>query len=723
MRIDHIAYQRATRVATIGFALQFAIFLVLFLFGRLAGDTTILYGSAYAVIGLPVWISLIVIFNQHKLERLEALETDELQAQRAAGLGSAFDEGGGEFHVAARRLRLMHKWLMPIVSWMVIVAHAALGFGLWWWLNFIKTPEYLSSRPEGQPLSQFEHLAPESRGWGLAICLGIAAVSFICSRFVAGMAKQEAWQNLRGGAGYMVGNALVTLGVAVGIIFTYFNRLGAMEVVTRAILAFMIVFAAETFLNFILNLYRPRRVGEVPRPAFDSRLLSLLSAPDSIVRSINEAVNYQFGFDITSSWGYQLLLRATRRLAIFAVIVLVLLNCVVVVEPHQRAVRLRGGAIVGEPHASGIMLKWPWPLERAEVIDVARIRHLPLTVQLRESAQRRNDPVFWTNELDQNLGIEPFIVRTTSVVEAPPAAPAEGSGDSPAGADIGRAYALVEGEFILHYRIRADEVIQFLEFATDEVERRHTRDMRERTLRALALREVTQHLSRMDLDRIVSQDRSQMVADLRDRVQSVLDAHGAGVDVLMVSNPWIRPAGTASREFERLSYNLEQAVQIRTEAESVRSRSLTAAAGTPEMAERIIAALDALDALRRQQGDDAEAVAEQERAIEALVLTAGGEAANRISQARSDLWLTLLGAEARLEELKGRQSAYRTHPGIYREWLIMDALMYSLYDARKYIVGIDERALSVDLEMLQDDETFVFEQGAAEAANSGGTGQ
>ena len=73
-----------------------------------------------------------------------------------------------------------------------------------------------------------------------------------------------------------------------------------------AIPIFMFAVAAEIVINFVLNLYRPRLHGESPRPAFDSKTLSMFASPDSLVRSINEAINYQFGFDITSSWGYQL---------------------------------------------------------------------------------------------------------------------------------------------------------------------------------------------------------------------------------------------------------------------------------------------------------------------------------------------------------------------------------------------------------------------------------
>ena len=144
--------------------------------------------------------------------------------------------------------------------------------------------------------------------------------------------------------------------------------------------------AAEITLNFILNLYRPRIPGEVQRPAFDSKGLSLLAAPDNIVRSLNEAVNYQFGFDVTSSWGYQLLLRSLASLVALGVIALVLLSTMVVVEPHQQAIRLRGGAMVrDEVYRSGIMWKRPWPLETAQVYDVSRLRSLWLTAKVVEN--------------------------------------------------------------------------------------------------------------------------------------------------------------------------------------------------------------------------------------------------------------------------------------------------------------------------------------------------
>ncbi|MCH7571843.1 MAG: hypothetical protein IH891_02880, partial [Planctomycetes bacterium] len=116
MRIDHHAYQRAARVASFGLLLQFVIGLILLVFGLNLNDTAFVFGSMYTLSGLVVWLGLIVIFYQHKLECLEALEEDELASSRGSSAISMFEKQDDELHVAARRLRMMHKWLMPIAS-------------------------------------------------------------------------------------------------------------------------------------------------------------------------------------------------------------------------------------------------------------------------------------------------------------------------------------------------------------------------------------------------------------------------------------------------------------------------------------------------------------------------------------------------------------------------------------------------------------------------------
>jgi len=107
MRIDHHAYQRATRVASFGLLLQIILGVTLLVFGIINHDIAFQFAAVYVLCGVLVWLGLIIIFYQHKLERLEALEEDELAATRGGGSASCLASAANERRVAARRLAMM----------------------------------------------------------------------------------------------------------------------------------------------------------------------------------------------------------------------------------------------------------------------------------------------------------------------------------------------------------------------------------------------------------------------------------------------------------------------------------------------------------------------------------------------------------------------------------------------------------------------------------------
>lgn len=491
MRIDHFSYQQASRVSVLGFALQCVTGIVLLVFGRLAGDTILVVASTEVLCGLPVWAALAVVFHQHRLERLESFEREELAQSRGETIfqSSALDQDA-----AARRLGQMHRWLMPLVS--LSVALLLFGLGIW---NWSRLRDMQDPGPDGVGFA-----VGSSLGWQLAVCIGLALVAFIFARFVAGMSKQFAWQNLRGGAGFMVSSALVMLATAVGIVFYVFQRPIVIEWMALGIAGFQVALAVEIFLNWTLNLYRPRRANEIPRPAFDSRVLGLLAAPDNLVRGINEAVNYQFGFDITSSWGYKLLLRSSGALVAIGLVALLGLSCIVVVGPGEQAVRLRGGSIAGRVHQGELMWKLPWPFETAEVVNIAQVHALPLQT----SNMKVGRVNLWSEAPDTENQRAAYLVAAPQLAmevqrdlgtgsEAAmvlnPLAPANISdvNSDAAAKGISDRFALVDADLVLIWRIKSDGLLSWLNFASDTKVRRAGYEMREVILREMSRRDVS----------------------------------------------------------------------------------------------------------------------------------------------------------------------------------------------------------------------------------------
>jgi modulator of FtsH protease HflK len=535
--------------------------------------------------------------------------------------------------------------------------------------------------------------------------------------------------------------ALVVLAVAAGLIFRVFQNDQVIYAVAYAIPIYMLAVAAEIVLNFILQLYRPRVPGEIPRPAFDSRILSLLAAPDSIVRSINEAVNYQFGFDITSSWGYQLLLRSFVWLVALGVGVMVLLNTMVVVEPHQQAVRVRMGEIVGEVRGSGIMWKWPWPIETARFEDVRRIRELSLTA--RRLRPGHPDEVQWiAQELRTDRPFDPFIVGgallpfdedvdeevaefvaelVDEIIEDAERAAMQGEDeiafferDEPvrdaASVAVSQVFALIDAEIVLQYRIRSDAdgrgLLEYLNFAPGTLMRRHGLTVQERALQHLALRSVSQHLASMTLDEVMTVRRGGLDDELRERIQASFDRHMTGVEVVAVTIPTMRPSGKAAMKFEDLAVDRQNRLQRNALARRDLLTGLTVLVGDAETARSVLDDLDELDRLRTEHGRTSSEAMELQAQVERTLVQAGGQAGQVITRAERDRWIELMSRRAQASRTRSQALAFRAAPELYKERETMRILMQTLAPVRKYVIGIGPDRVNVDVDVKELSPVF-----------------
>ncbi|MCH2143581.1 MAG: hypothetical protein MK082_00380 [Phycisphaerales bacterium] len=710
MRVDHFAYQQATRVAGFGLLFQLAIGLTLLLYGIIGRDSTMAISALYVLTGVIVWLSLIVVFHQHRLERLETLEESELRDARPDA--SIFDVSREETGLAARRLRQMYKWMLPIASLLAATLLVVFSIMTFLWFARLEDPENIAN-------IQYDFRVGTSAGWQIAICLGFSVVAFILSRFVAGMSKQPEWQNLRGGAGYMVGNALVCLAIAVGIVFTLFEKSGAMRIVAQGILVFMLAVAAEILLNFILNLYRPRRSGELPRPAFDSRVMSLLAAPDSIVRSINEAVNYQFGFDITSSWGYQLLLRSITWLVVFAVFALLLLSTIVVVEPNQQAVRLRFGEVVGGVRQGEVVFKLPWPIETVETYDVGLLRDLPLGVidtnypeinlWSRESSlgDRRSYLVAAPRMSEMvRRAVEGMELSNTQFISS-----SGGITEEDSSASLGSRFALIDADIILRWRVKTGKLIEFLDFSSASKRTRSRLDMREEALQSIALRVVSQFLARQSLDEVLSPAGRSLLTNLQTKVQEEFDARETGVEVVSLVIPWLRPAGGSAESYEDMSIEKENARKIIEEARRSVAVTMGALVGSVQRAEQAVEMIEELRSLEREKGEDAPEVRELRARVEKILLDGRAQAASLISKARARRWEIITEAQETASEVLGQSAAFHAAPELYRQRMIMDVLATTLSNVRmKYILGPSTDRVDVNIQMREPDVGFNLEE-------------
>ena len=262
MKADFQNFKKATSVCLLGLALQLLLGFTLLIYSVLSRDHAAFTASLFTLIGAAVWLVLAIVFDQHRRERVEAMEAESLAAL-SARQSTVFQENADDLLVAAKRLAWMHKVLVPTSSLIVAALLIAIGSALTAARDSFDT--VFSLRPSG---------------WPIAIGLGLAAVGFLFGRFVSGMAKQPIWANLAGRRAQTVGFAVFGLAMAVG----QFVDIAGPDTVLRYLpLVFpllLILIGTEIVLNFILTIYRPRKPGENPGRPSTPGSSGFIAAPD-----------------------------------------------------------------------------------------------------------------------------------------------------------------------------------------------------------------------------------------------------------------------------------------------------------------------------------------------------------------------------------------------------------------------------------------------------------
>lgn len=701
---DYLTYRKAASTSVIGLVIQLILTLTVFFYARFAGDATAFIASIFLLSGVLVWGVLLLVFDQHRRERIEAMEAEQLAVSGAAA-ASAFENSGDELRIASRRLAIIYKWVFPGVAILLVLING--WFGVSALLGDLSKADYTntSSHP----------------GWALAIGIAVAVIGFVFARFISGMAKVDAWVNLRAGATTSVAAAVLGLVLAVGGFLEMSMGIDTLINYGPYIAAIgMIGYACEIVLNLLLDIYRPRKPGELPRAAFDSRFLSLLAAPDRIAENVGEAVNYQFGIDVTSSWFYQVLSKWILALVAVAIGIGWLMSSLVVVEPHERGLILTNG-VISKPLASfgekgdgdigpGLHIKWPWPFstyetpvsvgrgdEEVRTTTGVRVLHLASNPPTEE-----NKPILWTENHTRG--------ERLNIVQPEPRELEDRDVDSQSATSTVAELSLVAAEVPMHYVIR--NVKLFDQFAAP--------GQREQMLQQVGRRVVTQYFGELSIDRVLATHRTQMPQELQQRLEEAFaqfnGGQGAGIEILFVGVNGVHPPTRVAPSFERVITARQNRESLLEEARKSQIAQLTEVAGSVELAEEIRDRLLELDGIRRTQGDQSSAYIEAELHVQRLLERAGGEAGELILVASADRWKRHMSERGRASLLQGQQEAYLAAPELYRSKMYFDALLTAMKDSRVYLTPAEIENLKVRLE-LQDKQagTTVFAPERGEA--------
>ncbi len=628
------SHARSRRASLLGLILQVLTAGALYALAFHTNSGSLMQLAWFVLGGVPIWFALLLMFRQKELAALESLDLEALRRERAAVGGEALFGAGTTtgFLVAQARLEWMQRWLLPGVA---LVQGAFLLIAGAWRLSDLRFGIADLDSPDWPPLQHAD--------------LGLIAVTMLMlfmaffARYASGLSRVPEWQLLRGGGSFLLGNAILAMGILVGFGAALYQGVQAWErLFAYLIPCVMIVVGVESLLNFVADFYRPRTAGLEPRAAFDSRLLALVSEPGGIAKSVADALNYQFGFQVSQTWFYQLLQRVLVPVAAFGVLVLWLLSAVVVVAPNEHAIVERWGRQrnADAPLGPGLHFKLPAPIERVHRFNTGQLQQFVVGYRtgdtpLHEEWTEGKPPIeLWTDAKHAGREHFDFIVAPAASGIGPQEPQRDPSVAPRSPVHQVRAHAVVQ------FRIRPDQLGRYTQQSAEPW----------RVLRDVAWNEMVRLLAARRVDDLMGSERERVMAELRDRLARRADELQLGLEIVHVAFLGMHPEKTVAEAFRSVvTAEQEKVAEIR-KARVEENKILSDVAGDRDRALVLARAINAITELEARR-------AALERDLRAD--TAPTDAQRAALAALRDPFLKRITAEEQANRAQARQAQVR----------------------------------------------------------------
>jgi regulator of protease activity HflC (stomatin/prohibitin superfamily) len=654
--------KRGKNVALLAAVLQTIITLVMIIIWRMTGSGAALSSLWMLGGGVAIWLVTAVLFYARQLEQIEALEYHEIQS-RGPGSGIVDKSDDLALRPAASRVVFLERWFVPIFTILLAAYNAAMGILM---LRYLRTVA-----PGG--------ITNAAEGTVILVLVGFGA--FLFSRYCTGMGKGHQWRLLRPAGSMLLACALFIAAVAIALLVASQQNTRLEHIVAYILPSIEILYAIELLLNFVLDLYRPRIPGHEYRPSYESRLLNLLAEPGRVGHSLAEAANYQFGFEVSKTWFYQLISRAIVPLIIFGVFVMFALSSVVIVRDGEQYVVKHWGQIAQARTLlqPGLAIKWPWPIDTVEQFNTGAIQEVVLGVGEKTEPKYTRDGqelILWTQEHGFGSHIErDFLVGIPRREEST----AQGTGGK------APAVSIIKLVVVVRYRIKDPYKYGYKYTNAKEL------------LRCVANEEMVRYCASATLDQdisgqtdrpqaIMTHGRAQAARVLKKRIQTELDKIDLGVKIVFVGIVSAHPPAAAVPQFEKVLETERLQDQQRYKAQAQANRTLSQVAGNPGDALELFLSLSQaevfgeLSKIKNNQGDFA-------HAIDGFIRRAQGQ-------------VSALSLEIHREKLLGKKTSdmpFRTMlRGGYRKFLAKLLAAKKLGPAFDYAQAIDEANRQVD---------------------------
>jgi regulator of protease activity HflC (stomatin/prohibitin superfamily) len=628
--------------------------------------------------GAMVWLLLLIqFFNRFQAEQ-EKLDKSRLSS--ALQQDTIFTGGAGRasiFEQAQKRQAFFEKWILPIGG--VVIALVEIAIGLLAIRKFAGLIEWKAQNPL----------------LGAILMTLIAFISFLISRYATGMSSETVWRPLRAGGSYLLVTAFFAALSAAALVFAQYKYPIGLILLEQAIPWAMVVLGVEILLNTIMDVYRPRVAGQYCQAGIDSRLLGLINEPGGLFHSVANAIDYQFGFQVSQTWFYKLLGKAILPLILFAAAMMYLMTCVVIIGPGQMGVIEHFGSaspdLGGRQIGPGLAFKWPWPFDQVYTYPTEQIQKINIGfVEDGQEKGKSENNLLW--------GKEHFKEEYDLLV-------ASAGAFADQRQDIAVPVSLVRANVPVLYRIK--DVLAYLYNHTDS----------RKMLETICYGELARFgaSSTVETDEkaieksLLGRGRREASQVLQQRIQAAADEAGLGVEIVLCGLQGIHPPPKLAEDYENVIASIQTRQATVLDAMAERNKTLTELAGSADA----VASLYAL--VSRYSKDKDTLTAKQDAAMRNEITLAlessRGRVFQAIRQAEADAFEKAILAEATGQRFQGQLKAYQANPALYKRIERLKMLEETLGNVRKYVVAADAKDAQVYIVDLQEKLTSSLYEG------------
>ncbi len=677
-----ISSKRAEYAALTSFLISIVFFFITFFLGKWSGFYPVYESSFFVLSSVFISLVLVIQFHQRSLAERERLDLSHLESDKASSaIFQSKEETATLFAVAQKRLAIFEKWFLPIISALIAVYQLAIGLYLF---KIVWAGE--------------ETVESQTHALVCAVCMAaIAFVSFLISRYSAGMSTTIEWKPLRSAGSFLLGIAVLCFILAISLAFAHFKFFMLINIVAWIPPVLLLMLGAETSLNVILDIYRPHLKDQYSKAAFDSRLLGIISEPGEILHTAASAIDYQFGFKVSQTWFYKLLEKTIIPLALFGALTLYLLSCIVVVQSNEEAIIEHFGNPLtssGQPRiiGPGLALKWPWPIDIAYRYPTKKISEISIGYVPKidpNTGQPERGPKLW-GQSHYEKEYDLIVAGEHSTLDQNGAVP----------------ISLIKANLPVQYRVK--DLYSFLyNYGTTKKRGQQRQYEAEKVFEAICYHHLTQFAASAKIEVENNKERSLLGAGrfkakeyLTSAIQKAADKLGLGIEVVFIGVQGIHPPADVAADYERVVGAVQKKQAAILTAQGQSNRDLSNLAGSTEnanklyyLAEKYQKALGHSDTSQTDQlGTELDSVFSQ----------ASGDIFNILKKSQSYAFEKSTLAYATGLRFADQLKAYKAAPNIYKRQQRLIVLEESMQNIRKYVIAADTNNTEVFIVDLQE---------------------